>query len=95
MPEVELNPCRDARHVRFCAHTGLRSDIAPLPFRADYVAKVFLGWQTKIPRAANALYARRREGPYLFVQNRPRTSVVALKSNAAVEKSKDELSRDS
>src|SRR5438132_1186993 len=35
-----------------------------------------------------------REGPYRFIQNRSRTSVVALTSNAATEKSKDRLSRD-
>ena len=50
---------------------------------ADFVAKVFLGWRTKILRAADAFYARRREGPYRFIQNRSRTSVVALKSDAA------------
>src|SRR5260370_25926132 len=64
------------------------------PVMADIVAKVFLGWRTKILRAADAFYARRREGPYRFMQNRSRTSVVALKSDAAVEKSKDQLSRD-
>ena len=56
--------------------------------------KVFSGWRTKIPRAADAFYARRCEGPYRFIQNRSRTSVVALKSVAAAEKSKDQLSRD-
>jgi dienelactone hydrolase len=40
------------------------------------------------------VYARRREGPYRFIQNRPRTSVAALKSDAAAEKSKNRLSRD-
>jgi hypothetical protein len=60
----------------------------------DIVAKVFLGWRTKIPRAADASYARRREGPYRFIQNRSRTFAVALKSDAAAEKSKDRLSRD-
>jgi hypothetical protein len=34
------------------------------------------------------------KGPYRFIQNRARTSVAALKSNAAAEKSKDQLSRD-
>jgi hypothetical protein len=52
---------------------------------ADIVAKVFLGWRRKISTAADALYARRREGPYRFIQNRSRTSVVALKSDAAAE----------
>jgi hypothetical protein len=59
------------------------------PLLADIVAKVFLGWRTKILRAADALYARQR-----FIQNRSRTSAVALKSDAAAEKSKDQLSRD-
>jgi len=45
---------------------------------ADIVAKVFLGWRTKIPRAADASYARRREGPYRFIRNRSRTFAVAL-----------------
>jgi hypothetical protein len=62
---------------------------------ADIVAKVFLGWRTKILRAADAFYARRREGPYRFIQNRSLASVGALKSDAAAaEKSKDQLSRD-
>src|SRR6202162_1257466 len=60
----------------------------------DSVAKVFLGCRTKILRAADAFYARRREGPYRFIQNRSRTSAVALKSDAAAEKSKDQLSRE-
>jgi len=60
----------------------------------DIVAKVFLGWRTKILGAADALYARQHEEPYRFIQNRSRTSVLALKSDAAAEKSKDQLSRD-
>src|SRR5712672_2560613 len=64
------------------------------PLCADIVAKVFLGWRTKILRAADAFFGRRREGPYRFIQNRSRTSVVALKSDAAAEKSKDQLWRD-
>src|SRR5712672_1904797 len=48
-----------------------------------YCEKVFLGRRTKILRAAHAFCARRREGPYRFIQNRSRTSVVALKSGAA------------
>jgi hypothetical protein len=64
------------------------------PLCADVVAKVFLGWRTKILRAADAFCARRREGPDRFIQSRSRTSVVALQSDAATEKSKDRLSRD-
>jgi hypothetical protein len=74
-------------------------ELIPLPLSGSipelpHVAKVFLGWRTKIPRAADASYARRREGPYRFIQNRSRTFAVALKSDAAAEKSKDRLSRD-
>src|SRR5882724_1683125 len=62
---------------------------------ADIVAKVFLGCRTKILRTADAFYVQRREGPYRFIQNRPRTSVAALKSEAAAaEKPKDQVRRD-
>src|SRR4029453_15127950 len=64
------------------------------PGKKAVVAKIFLGGGTKILRAADASSARRREGPYRFIQNRKRTSVVALKSDAAAEKSKDQLSRN-
>src|SRR6476660_5139950 len=60
----------------------------------DIVAKVFLGCRTKILRTADAFCARRREGPHRLIQNRSRTSVVALKGDAAAERSKDQLSRD-
>jgi hypothetical protein len=63
-------------------------------FAPDTVAKVFLGGQTKFFRAADAFCDRRRERPHRFIQNRPGTSVVALKSDTAAEKSKDQLSRD-
>ena len=63
-------------------------------FCADIVAKVFLGGRTNFFRAADAFYERRREGPHRFIQNRPGISVVALKSNTAAEKSKDQLSQD-
>jgi hypothetical protein len=51
-------------------------------------------WEDKIFRAADAFCERRRERPHRFIQNRPGTSVVALKSDTAAEKSKDQLSRD-
>ena len=60
----------------------------------DSVAKVFLRRRAKILRAADAFCARRSEGPYRFIRNRSRTSVVALRSDATAEKSKDQLSRD-
>jgi hypothetical protein len=78
--------------VHFGADNGPKPDLNPRPKSADFVAKVFLGWRTKILRAADAFYARRREGPYRFIQNRSRTSLVALKSDAAAEKSEDQLS---
>jgi hypothetical protein len=58
------------------------------------VAKVFLGCRTKILRTAEAFYPWRPEGPYRFIQNRPRTFLAALKSYRAAEKSKDQLLRD-
>jgi hypothetical protein len=85
-----------ARLIYVCStpNSGHRKTAAARPKSADIVAKVVLGWRTKILRAADALYARQREGPYRFIQNRSRTSAVALKSDAAAEKSKDQLSRD-
>src|ERR1700680_649216 len=44
------------------------------PLVADFVAKVFLGCRTKIPRAADASRASRREGPHRFAEKRPRPS---------------------
>ena len=82
------------REVGFALNNGHRQPRLAGPKRADIVAKVFSGWRTKILRAADASNAWRREGPYRFIQNRSRTSVVALKSDAAAEKSKDQLSRD-
>jgi hypothetical protein len=78
----------------FASNNGHRSTPPPSPFCADIVAKAFLGGRTKIFRAADAFCARRREGPYRFIQNRPATFVVVLKSDTAAEKSKDQLSRD-
>src|SRR3979490_2982182 len=71
-----------------------RSNDGRCLFMADIVAEVFLGRRTKIFRAADAFYTRRREELYRFIQNRSRVSVVALKSDAAAEKPKDQLSRD-
>src|SRR3954469_1212339 len=64
------------------------------PLLADIVAKVFSGWRPKILRAADASSERRREGPYRFIENRSRISVVAMKSDAAAEKSREQVSRD-
>src|SRR4029078_7280662 len=50
-----------------------------------HVAKVALAGQTKFFRAADAVCERRRERPHRFIQNRPGTSVVALKSDTAAE----------
>jgi len=80
--------------VRFGEHSGLKSDITALPKSADFVAKVFLGWRTKVLKAADAFCARRHEGPHRFIQNRSRISAVALNSDAVGENSKDQLSRD-
>ena len=82
------------RHARFGSNSEVRARNQEVCFALDFVAKVFLGWRTKIPGAADAFYARRREGPYHFIQNRSRVTVGALKSDAAAEKSKDQLWRD-
>jgi hypothetical protein len=42
---------------RYTPESRLKSDIAPCPKSADIVAKVFLGWRTKILRAADAFCA--------------------------------------
>src|SRR5947208_15488929 len=63
------------------------------PLRADIVAKVFLGWRTKILRAADAFYARRREGPCCFIQK----SITDLRTGVETRRSgreEDQLSRD-
>ena len=89
-----LNQAPTAPSSRNCSPWSTDAlNLRPLS-EGDIVAKVFLGWRTKILRAADAFCARRREGPYRFIQNRPGTSVVALKSDTAAEKSKDQLSRD-
>ena len=59
-----------------------------------YCCKSLLGWRSKIPKAADALHARRGKGPYRFIQNRSRVSVKALKSDAAIESSEDQLWRN-
>ena len=69
-------------------------ELIPLPLSGSipelpHVAKVFLGWRTKILRAADAFSARRREGPYRFIQNQSRVTVVELKSDAAAVKPKE------
>jgi hypothetical protein len=80
--------------VRFTLKNRRRQPGLSGPKSADIVAKVFLGGRTKFLRTADAFYERRREGPYRFIQNRPGTSIVALKSDTAAEESKDQLSRD-
>jgi hypothetical protein len=80
----------------FCSTpiNGHRQTVPTCLKGADIVAKVFLRWRTKIIRAADAFYTWRREGPYRFIQDRSRAFVVTLKSDAAAEKSNDQLSRD-
>jgi hypothetical protein len=69
-------------------------ELGDVRYWMDCVAKVVLGCRTKILRTADAFYLWRREGPYRFIQNRPRTFLAALKSYGAAEKSKDQLLRD-
>ena len=90
--KAKYSPLADV--FRFGPNNGHRSTGSACPFGADIVAKVFLGCRSKILRAADAFYARRREGPYRFIQNRSWISVPILKAEAAAGKSKDRLSRD-
>src|SRR5258705_9280174 len=64
------------------------------PLTPDIVAKVFLGWRTKILRAADAFSARRREGPYRFSEKRPPSFVVAPRSVAGAKLAKNQSLRD-
>ena len=80
--------------VRYPPGSGHSSARSAYRLCADIVARVFLGWRTKILRAADALDARRCGGPYRFIQNRSPTFVVALKGDAAADKSRNRLSRD-
>ena len=94
LASIRSSFCRIERQNSSAASAYAATSRPEFPILADIVAKVFLGWRTKILRAADALYARQLEGPYRFIQNRSRASAVALKSDAAAEKSKDQLSRD-
>jgi hypothetical protein len=42
---------------------------AASPLLADFVAKVFCGWPTKILKTADAFFTRRREGSHRFSEN--------------------------
>ena len=57
---------RQSNKVCFTPKNGHLQGVPACPVRADIVAKVFLRWRTKIPRAADAFCARRREGTMSF-----------------------------
>ena len=59
-------------------HTSARG---PTSDMGRYCCKSLFGVTNENFRAADASYARRREGPYRFTQNRSPTSVVVLKSD--------------
>ena len=79
-PSVFLPPSRVLTVGSKTEVAALRRDVC---FALDIIAKVFSEWRTKILRPIDALYVRRREGQYRFVQNRSRTSVVALKKRCS------------
>src|SRR5260370_35674361 len=87
-------PIRDAGYDPFWHFSDMALALNDVCSSGDNVAKVFFGRSTKILRTADPVRSRRREGPYRFVQNRPRTFVAALNSEAAADKSKNQLSRD-
>jgi hypothetical protein len=61
------------------------NSIRVIPVLTDAVEKVFWGDIRKFSKAADAFYARRREGPHRVSEKRPRTFVSALQSIAAAE----------
>jgi hypothetical protein len=65
-----------------------------LPFLADFVEKVFLGWRPKFFRTADAFRTRGYEGPHHFVQKRSWSFVSALRSIALVVSAKNQRLRD-
>jgi hypothetical protein len=64
------------------------------PKSADFVAKGFWGLERKFLEPLMRFTRGDMRGPHRFIQNRPRTSVVAPKGSAAAERSKNQLSRD-
>ena len=78
------------------ATAPLRWSNKPSDFRSWQILlqKSFWGGERKFLEPLMRFTRRQREGPYCFIQNRLRTSAVALKSDATAEKSKDQLSRD-
>src|SRR6478752_502498 len=78
---VRLRPRRAQARGPLCPINGHRQLGTARQISADFVAKVFLGWRSEIPKAADAFHSQQGEGPYRFIQNRSRASVTALKSN--------------
>jgi len=56
--------------------------------------KSLWGGERKFPELLMRFTPRDVRGPYRFIQNQSRAFGAALKSDAAAEKSKDQLSRD-
>jgi hypothetical protein len=63
-------------------------------FAPILLQKSFWGGERKFSEPLMRFTRGNVRGPYRFIQNRSRIFVVALKSNASAEKSKDQLSRD-
>jgi len=64
------------------------------PLCADIVAKVFWGGERKFFEPLMRFMRGNVREHIVFIQNRSRTSAVALESDAAAENSKDQLWRD-
>ena len=76
----------------------LRADIAQQRRHVRFVPillqKSFWGEEQKFLEPLMRFTRGDVRDPYRFIQNRPRTFLVALKSDAAAETSKNQLSRD-
>ena len=88
--------CQNCRAgTRTCTHkSGMPIDLATSALPSILLQKSFWGDKQNFLEPLMRFASRRRERPHRFIQNRPGTSVVALKSDTAAEKSRDQLSRD-
>jgi hypothetical protein len=81
---------REARDVLFRKYQHIPECL----FVADSVESAFFCWRPKFPTTADAFYTRRREGPYRFAQERPRSSISSYRASEQLETFEIQLSRD-
>src|SRR5712675_3515602 len=96
--KARYSPLRKSRPCGGMSALPPSTDIVRLSWHVRFVPillqKSFWGGERKFLEPLMRFMRDDVREPYRFIQNRSRTSVVALKSDAAAEKSKDQLSRD-